>query len=169
MPGYKCSIKERMLYSSCKSPLVDFIERQLGIPLAKKVMLVVWFCVRVCMHSQCLRVCMRAPVHACVCACVVSIVVCLFCFLFICCCWVCCVFFFFFFGGGGAAWIPVVSGGGGVNLCMILCLYFNVTAYAPVGEIINKRIHYYYDLPPLFSPWPIFTDTVLFTAPCTEC
>ncbi|KAK7102433.1 twinfilin-1-like [Littorina saxatilis] len=37
MPGYKCSIKERMLYSSCKSPLVDYIERHLEIPLAKKL------------------------------------------------------------------------------------------------------------------------------------
>ena len=23
MPGYKCSIKERMLYSTCKGPLLD--------------------------------------------------------------------------------------------------------------------------------------------------
>ncbi|XP_076469424.1 twinfilin-1-like [Babylonia areolata] len=37
MPGYKCSIKERMLYSSCKSPLVDHIQIHLGIPLAKKM------------------------------------------------------------------------------------------------------------------------------------
>lgn len=37
MPGYKCSIKERMLYSSCKSPLVDFIENQIGVPLSKKL------------------------------------------------------------------------------------------------------------------------------------
>ena len=150
MPGYKCSIKERMLYSSCKSPLVDFIERQLGIPLAKKVMLVVWFCVRVCMHSQCLWVCVRAPVRACVCACVVSVVVFLFCFLFICCCWVCCVLFCLGGGGGGCLNSSCQWGVGGVVLCMIPCLYFHVIAYAPVGEIINKRIHYYYDLPPLF-------------------
>lgn len=37
MPGYKCSIKERMLYSSCKSPLVNYIQSQLDIPLAKKM------------------------------------------------------------------------------------------------------------------------------------
>ncbi|XP_076448185.1 twinfilin-2-A-like isoform X2 [Babylonia areolata] len=37
MPGYKCSIKERMLFSSCKSPLVDYIEKDIGIPLAKKL------------------------------------------------------------------------------------------------------------------------------------
>lgn len=37
MPGYKCSIKERMLFSSCKSPLVDMLERDIGIPLAKKL------------------------------------------------------------------------------------------------------------------------------------
>ena len=106
MPGYKCSIKERMLYSSCKSPLVDFIERQLGIPLAKKVMLVVWFCVRVCMHSQCLWVGVRACTCACMCVCM--------------CCQRCCFSLLFFvyllllgvlcfvlFGGGG-------GGGGGL-------------------------------------------------------
>jgi len=37
MPGYKCSIKERMLYSSCKSPLVDVAEQDLGMEIAKKV------------------------------------------------------------------------------------------------------------------------------------
>ncbi|KAG1698541.1 Twinfilin-2 [Nymphon striatum] len=36
-PGYSCSIKERMLYSSCKSPVVQAIEQQIGIPLAKKI------------------------------------------------------------------------------------------------------------------------------------
>lgn len=36
MPGYKCSIKERMLYSSCKSPLISKIE-SLGIEITKKV------------------------------------------------------------------------------------------------------------------------------------
>lgn len=36
MPGYKCSIKERMLYSSCKSPLISRVEA-LGIEIAKRV------------------------------------------------------------------------------------------------------------------------------------
>lgn len=36
MPGYKCSIKERMLYSSCKSPLISRIE-SLGIEITKKL------------------------------------------------------------------------------------------------------------------------------------
>jgi hypothetical protein len=37
MPGYSCSIKERMLYSSCKAPLLDSIETQIGLPIIKKV------------------------------------------------------------------------------------------------------------------------------------
>ncbi|XP_060079149.1 twinfilin-1-like [Ylistrum balloti] len=37
MPGYKCSIKERMLYSSCKSPLIGLLEGQGGIEFAKKL------------------------------------------------------------------------------------------------------------------------------------
>ncbi|KAK3101737.1 hypothetical protein FSP39_005974 [Pinctada imbricata] len=36
MPGYKCSIKERMLYSSCKSPLIDDLEG-MGLEIAKKL------------------------------------------------------------------------------------------------------------------------------------
>ena len=36
MPGYNCSIKERMLYSSCKNALVEQIER-LGVAVEKKV------------------------------------------------------------------------------------------------------------------------------------
>lgn len=36
MPGYNCSIKERMLYSSCKAPLLDLIH-SLGVTIAKKV------------------------------------------------------------------------------------------------------------------------------------
>lgn len=36
MPGYSCSIKERMLYSSCKAPLLDLIQ-SLGVTIAKKV------------------------------------------------------------------------------------------------------------------------------------
>lgn len=37
MPGYNCSIKERMLYSSCKAPLLDVIENHLNVAVAKKV------------------------------------------------------------------------------------------------------------------------------------
>ncbi|KAL7293265.1 twinfilin isoform X2 [Trichogramma pretiosum] len=36
MPGYNCSIKERMLYSSCKAPLIEFIN-SLGVEIAKKI------------------------------------------------------------------------------------------------------------------------------------
>ncbi|XP_063218013.1 twinfilin [Bacillus rossius redtenbacheri] len=37
MPGYSCSIKERMLYSSCKGPLIEMIESQIGLKIAKKL------------------------------------------------------------------------------------------------------------------------------------
>lgn len=37
MPGYACSIRDRMLYSSCKSNLVDMVESALKIPIEKKV------------------------------------------------------------------------------------------------------------------------------------
>ncbi|XP_073476048.1 twinfilin-1 [Aquarana catesbeiana] len=37
MPGYACSIRERMLYSSCKSPLLDVIENRLMMEIAKKI------------------------------------------------------------------------------------------------------------------------------------
>ncbi|CDQ61476.1 twinfilin-1 [Oncorhynchus tshawytscha] len=37
MPGYKCSIKERMLYSSCKNPLVDMVENNMQIDILKKL------------------------------------------------------------------------------------------------------------------------------------
>jgi hypothetical protein len=37
MPGYSCSIKERMLYSSCKAPLLESIQTQTGLPIIKKV------------------------------------------------------------------------------------------------------------------------------------
>ncbi|KAG8012801.1 Twinfilin-1 [Nibea albiflora] len=37
MPGYKCSIRERMLYSSCKNPLVDMVENKLQIEIEKKL------------------------------------------------------------------------------------------------------------------------------------
>lgn len=36
MPGYTCSIKERMLYSSCKAPFLEFIQ-SLGIIITKKL------------------------------------------------------------------------------------------------------------------------------------
>ena len=37
MPGYACSIRERMLYSSCKGPITDLIEKKLSIQIDKKV------------------------------------------------------------------------------------------------------------------------------------
>ncbi|KAM9468287.1 twinfilin-1-like [Clarias gariepinus] len=37
MPGYTCSIRERMLYSSCKNPLIDTVENKLQIEIAKKL------------------------------------------------------------------------------------------------------------------------------------
>ncbi|XP_066490049.1 twinfilin-1 isoform X2 [Tiliqua scincoides] len=37
MPGYMCSIRERMLYSSCKSPLLEIAERQLWMQIARKI------------------------------------------------------------------------------------------------------------------------------------
>lgn len=36
MPGYSCSVKERMMYSSCKAPFLDTIQ-QLGLDITKKV------------------------------------------------------------------------------------------------------------------------------------
>ena len=36
-PGFKSSIKERMLYSSCKEPLIAGVEQDLGIKVTKKV------------------------------------------------------------------------------------------------------------------------------------
>ena len=36
-PGYNCPIKERMLYASCKGPLLDVIEQELSIAVEKKV------------------------------------------------------------------------------------------------------------------------------------
>lgn len=36
MPGYKCSVKERMLYSACKAPLLELIQ-SLGVEIVKKV------------------------------------------------------------------------------------------------------------------------------------
>jgi len=37
MPGYSCPIKERMLYSSCKGPLLETLEHQLGAKIDKKL------------------------------------------------------------------------------------------------------------------------------------
>ncbi|KAG7324099.1 hypothetical protein KOW79_012115 [Hemibagrus wyckioides] len=37
MPGYSCSIKERMLYSSCKNPLIDMVENKLQMEVEKKL------------------------------------------------------------------------------------------------------------------------------------
>ncbi|XP_048879146.1 twinfilin-2-like isoform X3 [Brienomyrus brachyistius] len=37
MPGYSCSIKERMLYSSCKSRLLEEVERDYHLEITKKM------------------------------------------------------------------------------------------------------------------------------------
>ncbi|KAM6937899.1 twinfilin-1a [Xenentodon cancila] len=37
MPGYNCSIRERMLYSSCKNNLVEMVEDKLQIEIEKKL------------------------------------------------------------------------------------------------------------------------------------
>ncbi|TRY56272.1 hypothetical protein DNTS_028388 [Danionella cerebrum] len=37
MPGYNCGIRERMLYSSCKNPLVEQLESTLHLELDKKL------------------------------------------------------------------------------------------------------------------------------------
>ncbi|XP_076344198.1 twinfilin-1-like isoform X1 [Tachypleus tridentatus] len=37
MPGYNCSVKERMLYSSCKNPLLEYVEDKIGVLIAKKL------------------------------------------------------------------------------------------------------------------------------------
>ncbi|XP_017305705.3 twinfilin-2b isoform X1 [Ictalurus punctatus] len=37
MPGYSCSIKERMLYSSCKNQLLEEVERDYCIEISKKM------------------------------------------------------------------------------------------------------------------------------------
>uniref|UniRef100_A0A3B3ZPA4 Twinfilin n=1 Tax=Periophthalmus magnuspinnatus TaxID=409849 RepID=A0A3B3ZPA4_9GOBI len=37
MPGYSCSIKERMLYSSCKSRLLEDVEKDYHLEIAKKL------------------------------------------------------------------------------------------------------------------------------------
>ena len=37
MPGYACPIKERMLYSSSKNPVIDLLENGLNLVIAKKV------------------------------------------------------------------------------------------------------------------------------------
>lgn len=37
MPGYNCSIKERMLYSTCKAPLVDIAEQEIGLDIGRKI------------------------------------------------------------------------------------------------------------------------------------
>lgn len=59
MPGYTCSIKERMLYSSCKNRLLDEVERDYQLEVTKKVHMqdqVIlhcpnWFSSAVCWHD----------------------------------------------------------------------------------------------------------------------
>ena len=35
MPGFVCTVKERMLYSSCKSEMLSFLKGQAGLEVAK--------------------------------------------------------------------------------------------------------------------------------------
>ncbi|CAB3991394.1 twinfilin [Paramuricea clavata] len=37
MQGYKCSVKKRMLYSTCKAPLLAGLEEDLKIEIPKKI------------------------------------------------------------------------------------------------------------------------------------
>uniref|UniRef100_UPI00398E8037 twinfilin-2-like isoform X2 n=1 Tax=Pristiophorus japonicus TaxID=55135 RepID=UPI00398E8037 len=37
MPGNRCTIRERMLYSSCKGPFLTSVEQQLGLQVARKI------------------------------------------------------------------------------------------------------------------------------------
>uniref|UniRef100_A0A8C1Q9X1 Twinfilin-1 n=1 Tax=Cyprinus carpio TaxID=7962 RepID=A0A8C1Q9X1_CYPCA len=37
MPGYSCGIRERMLYSSCKNPLLEMVENKLQMEVEKKM------------------------------------------------------------------------------------------------------------------------------------
>ncbi|KAG7254963.1 hypothetical protein CRUP_017274, partial [Coryphaenoides rupestris] len=37
LPGYKCSIRDRMLYSSCKNNLLETVENRLQIHIVKKL------------------------------------------------------------------------------------------------------------------------------------
>ncbi|XP_066946477.1 twinfilin-1 [Macrobrachium rosenbergii] len=37
MPGYNCPIKERMLYSSSKSPVIDLLENSINLEITKKL------------------------------------------------------------------------------------------------------------------------------------
>ena len=37
MPGYSVSIKERMMYSSCKNAVVEVLEKTFELKVAKKI------------------------------------------------------------------------------------------------------------------------------------
>ncbi len=52
MPGFKSSIKERMLYSSCKEPVVSVVEEQIGRSVDKKVFLLHEWCLVVTLLTQ---------------------------------------------------------------------------------------------------------------------
>lgn len=44
MPGYSCPIKERMLYSSSRNPITEYIENYVNVGITKKVssFLIIW-------------------------------------------------------------------------------------------------------------------------------
>lgn len=37
MPGFVCTVKERMLYSSCKTPFISFLKSQIGLEVSKTI------------------------------------------------------------------------------------------------------------------------------------
>jgi hypothetical protein len=37
VPGYNCPVKERMLYSTCKSPLLETVEKEFGLEIARQI------------------------------------------------------------------------------------------------------------------------------------
>lgn len=40
MPGYSCSVRERMMYSSCKAPFLETLQSLFGIMISKKVFMI---------------------------------------------------------------------------------------------------------------------------------
>ena len=53
-PGYKSSVKERMLYSSCKAAAIEIAETNLQMEIVKKVMqfAIYWMLSTVCLCRQ---------------------------------------------------------------------------------------------------------------------
>ena len=47
MPGYACPIKERMLYSSSRNPVINFIENDINLNIEKKVFTLILFLISI--------------------------------------------------------------------------------------------------------------------------